>query len=294
MKRSFALALISLAALAGSALAQSATEERPAQPATGAAVAPQDAPAQPGATIRTQPGTTTSPQASSGGGLDKQIAVCLTLGNKEEVALAQFAQARAQNAQVKEFAQKLAEHHQQAIAKLEKAAPEVATLNLVLRAAEAAAGASASPLAQSGAAASATRPATSPSAEAGAPASARQRIAAYRGPAGEQLQMFELVREIKQECLNLTQAELGKQQGANFDKCFVGQQLVAHLGMLAELRASQRHVSGELQPVIQEGIQMTEQHLAQARSIMEQLEKESATADREQAQRPGAAIPPRP
>jgi predicted outer membrane protein len=221
-------------------------------------------------------------QASQGGGLDQQIAVCLTLGNHEEVALGQFAQDRAQNPQVKQFAQMMVEEHQQAISKLQQAAPQVASLNLQLTSTQgqrtdAATGGTARTDATSGAAS--------------ATATGNQRTSASGAQGGGQEQMVQLARDIKQECLNLTQAELGRKQGAEFDKCYIAQQLVAHTGMLAELRASQRHASGQLQPILKEGAQMTEHHLAQARQIMEQLD---AGGGAEGAARSGAApAPPR-
>jgi hypothetical protein len=60
--------------------------------------------------------------------------------------------------------------------------------------------------------------------------------------------------------------------------------------MLTELRAAQRHASGQLHPILRRGVQMTEHHLAQARQIMEQLDAEGG---QEAAARPSAANPPR-
>ncbi len=265
MKKSFAIALISFAPFLGNASAQSpssspgATETRP----------------------RTQSQSQTAPggqaQASQGGELQKHIAVCLILGNQEEAALGQFAQDRAQNDQVKQFARMMAEEHQQANAKIQQAVPQVANLDLKLTATEGRAGAAP-----------------------GQAARDNQRQSATGAQAGGQDQMVQFAKQVKQECLNLTQAELGKKQGAEFDKCYIGQQIVAHTGMLAQLKVGQKHASNELQPIIQEGTQMTEHHLAQARQIMEQLENEGgATAANApsgaagQARRPGSTTPPR-
>lgn len=275
MKRLIASTLLALTAIASSAFAQSATETRQSTTEradqAGRAVDQQStdrALAQPGA--RTQPGVQTQSQAglqaSQGGSLDQQIAVCLTLGNQEEVALAQFAQDRAQNPQVKQFAQMMAEEHQQALSKLRQAAPQVASLNLELKFGQ-------------GADAAGTTSTT--------PSAGNQRTgAAATSGAGQHQQMVNLARDIKQECLNLTQTELGGKQGAEFDKCYIAQQIGAHTGMLAELRASQRYASGQLKPILQEGAQMAEHHLAQAKTIMEQLEGANA-GGREAAARPG-------
>jgi hypothetical protein len=130
---------------------------------------------------------------------------------------------------------------------------------------------------------------------AGGSTSGSQRNSASGGQSGGQdQQMAQFAQEVKQECLNLTQAELGRKQGAEFDKAYIGQQLVAHTNMLAELRAAQRHASGQLQPIIQQGTQMTEHHLAQARQIMEQLDAGGAAGGASGAPRSGATpAPPR-
>jgi predicted outer membrane protein len=192
----------------------------------------------------------------------------LLLGNKEEVALAQFAQERTQNEQVKEFAQMMIEQHQQAIQQLEQAAPQVASMNLDLQAGQ---GASAD-----GQNRQASTQRTGAAAQAG-------------DSQGADRQMAEFAREVKQQCLQLTKAELGKKQGTEFDKAYMGQQLVAHTNMLAELQVSQKYASQKLQPIIKQGTQMTEHHLAQARSIKERL----SAAGGAQAQRPATTDPAR-
>ena len=92
-----------------------------------------------------------------------------------------------------------------------------------------------------------------------------------------------MLQRIKGECLSLTQKELGQHQGAEFDKAFVGQQLGAHLGMLAQLRGSKSFASPELQKVIAEGEKMTTMHMAEAKKIMGQIKDDTnKTADASQ------------
>jgi predicted outer membrane protein len=296
----FAVAL----AICGQVLAQSATDsqERSAgqsgqssvrQGAAGQASAARQT-TQSSATTRqgagAQSSTTGAQGAQQGGKLDQKIATCLALGNQEEVALAQFAQDKAQNPQVKQFAQMMIEEHQQALSQLQQANPQLASLNLELQASTTS---SRSPGGASTASASGRAVATASDTNATAGAdrsstladasSSDQRGSSSASPAGPDQQEFQLARDIKQECLSLTQAELGRKQGADFDKAYIGQQLVAHTQMLAELRASQRHASSRLQPWLQQGTQMTEHHLAQARTIMEQL-KQSEGAGGQQPQ----------
>jgi predicted outer membrane protein len=271
--------LIMAGAICGQALAQSAveTQERPAagqrsttrQGAPGAAREEYDA----------QRTTTTTAQGQ-GNKLDQHLAACLTLGNQEEIALAQFAQERAQNPQVKQFAQMMIEEHQQAVSQLQKAVPQLASLNLQLKGAEGST--------ERGAETSTTRATTNE--QAASTTDGAQRAKSAQGSADPQ--MLELGRAIKEECLALTQAELGRKQGADFDKCYIGQQLVSHTAMLAELKAGQRFASNQLKPVLQQGAQMAEHHLAQARTIMEQLDASGGANPPQNAQRPGAGTQP--
>jgi predicted outer membrane protein len=184
-------------------------------------------------------------QPGQGSDLDKQIAACLLLGNQEEVALAQFALDRCQDDQCKQFAETMIEHHQQAISKIEQAAPQLAAKDLKLRNAKL----------------------------------DRNENAQSSNQAGEQGNRLDpalmLTRQIKEECFALTAKALGEKQGAEFDKAYIGQQIMAHMLMKAELKGSEPFASEQLKPVIQEGMEVTEQHLARAKDIMEQLKGDS-------------------
>lgn len=281
-------------AVCSQALAQSAAESQD-RPAAGQSTARQGAAGQRSTIRQGTPGTprqgssdqsattTTTAQNSQGNKLDQHLAACLALGNQEEIALAQFAQERAQNPQVKQFAQMMVEEHQQAVSQLQKAVPQLASLNLQLKGAPGAGART-----TSGATSTTSDPSSDQTAST---ATADQRNGAAAAGAVDQ-QMLDLGREIKEECLALTQAELGRKQGAEFDKCYIGQQLVAHTAMLAELKAGQRHVSSQLRPVLQQGAQMAEHHLAQARTIMEQLDAAGGANPPQNAQRSGAGTQP--
>ena len=259
--------------IAGPALAQTATERATGQPSVERE---RQMPATPGAAAR--PGAARTSTSPAGDNLDPKIAVCLVLGNQEEVALAQFAQQRSQNEQVRKFAAQMIEHHQQAISKIEKAAPEVANLNLQLRGGTE--GAAAPTTGASGVRpASAEEPVTSTISGTNSEASA-----------GHDQRAVQLAHSVKQECLNLTQQELAQKQGVEFDKAYMGQQVAAHIGMLAELRGSKNFATGQLQQVITEGEQMTQKHLAEAKQIMSQLKDQQGSS--QTSQRPGTTAQP--
>lgn len=243
------MALIALPAAAQSVL------ERPTAPANTDPNA-QATPAQPRTVVRR---AIANAVAQQGGNLDAQIAACMLLGNQEEVALAQFAEQRAQNPEVKKFAQQMIEHHQQALAKIEQASPQVASLQLHLGG-------------------------TAAGAQPGADQANRNQAASA------QHQGIQLVKAVKQQCLELTEKELGAHQGAEFDKAYIGQQVGAHLGMLAQLRGSRDFASAELQPVIAESEKVTESHLAEAKKIMQQIKDQGSQP--QTTQRPVAATRP--
>lgn len=92
-----------------------------------------------------------------------------------------------------------------------------------------------------------------------------------------------LLQKVKSECLSLTQQELQECQGAEFDKAYVGQQLGAHIAMLAQLRGSKSLASPELQEIIVEGEKMTMAHMEKAKAIMSQLKDEHGTKSAERA-----------
>ena len=256
--------------IAGPVLAQTATE-----PATGQSTVERvrQTPATSGDTGR--PGVARTAAAPAGDHLNQKIAVCLVLGNQEEVALAQMAKQQSQNEHVKKFAQQMIEHHQQAISKIEQAAPEVASLNLQLKGGT------------EGAAAALPSPAGV------RPASAEEPVASTAaGSADHDQRGVQLAQAVKQECLTLTQQELGPQQGVEFDKAYIGQQVGAHIGMLAELRGSKNFATGQLQQVIAEGEQMTQKHLAEAKQIMSKLKDQQGSPSAQTSQRPAATRQP--
>jgi predicted outer membrane protein len=206
------------------------------------------------------------------GGLDQFIATCLLIGNQEEVALAQLAADRAQNENVKQFAQTLIADHQKAIQKLQQHAKP----GISLEGAGTITATSAVPSAQ---------PGTLPSNQivSNDSPTARQfsanRVDIDRDPmAGSSLdQVLHMSQQAAQECLSMTKTMLQEKQGAQFDKAFAGSQIGAHVGMLAKLKASEQHASPELASIIQESQQTVQSHLEQAKQLCEELEGQQAS-----------------
>ncbi len=212
--------------------------------------------ADPQAPVRTLPAQTgQASQAGAAASLDEGIATCIALGNQEEIALAQFAEGRVQNERVKEFVQMMIKDHRAALQKLHQVAPQLASQNLELQAGQ------------------------------GAVTAARATPGQTAG--GMNAQMTALQRRVAQECLTLTQKELGEREGADFDRCYIGQQIGAHIATLAKLRGSREFASGQLQQFIQEAERTVEGHLAKAKEIGKELEASARDGSAEQARRDG-------
>ena len=64
---------------------------------------------------------------------------------------------------------------------------------------------------------------------------------------------------------------MNTKEGDEFDKCFVGLQVAKHAGMQSMLTVLQRHATGKLQGIIEDGLDKNAQHMEVAVNLMEQL-----------------------
>jgi predicted outer membrane protein len=204
--------------------------------------------------------------ANQAGNLDTFIASCLLIGNQEEVALAQMAIDQAQSDQVKQFAQMLVNDHQKAIQKLQ-------------------------PLAKPGISLNDNRQASAQETQETQEASAqhytanRQDLSRDTARDGITDQIIQLNQQAAQECLQMTRSMLQEKQGIEFDKAFAGMQVGAHVSMLAKLKASEKHASGELASHIQQSQQMVKSHLEQAKQLCKQLDDQASRESSRQSPR---------
>jgi predicted outer membrane protein len=171
--------------------------------------------------------------------LDNQIAACLLLGNQEEVTLAKFAEQHAKSAEVKDFAKQVVQDHTKAMDTLAKEIPDVATIKLAYDA---------------------------------DPRAIRQ--PSEKNDSIDRDPNVAMLKQIKHECLSLTQKELERFKGADFDRAYLGQQVGAHIAMLAQLRGAKSFASPKLQKVIADGDKVTTEHLRRANEIMEHFKAE--------------------
>ena len=191
---------------------------------------------------------------------DHFIAAKLALGNMEEIALGNFASQQSQTEQVRRFAQQMVKDHTLMMQKLQPFAPDFVSVS---------GGPGTAPTTTAGPAAptesGANIQAGTAQVEVGALAGARVGF-----------DPLKVARQISERSIASSKRELGQKRGAEFDKCYVGMQVVVHLQMLDKLHVLRDYASPKLQQGIDEGIQTTQTHLQHAKQLMASLEQ-SAT-----------------
>lgn len=84
--------------------------------------------------------------------------------------------------------------------------------------------------------------------------------------------LIQIDQELADRCLASAQRELNEKQGKDFDMAYVGMQIAAHMKMVDTLSVYSRHASGELQQVLNEGLETSQQHLEHAKQLVKQVE----------------------
>jgi len=79
-------------------------------------------------------------------------------------------------------------------------------------------------------------------------------------------------QQIADQCLASTKAEFQKKTGAEFDRCYMGEQIMAHAKTLDELKVLRNYAGPELRKDIEETTKIATHHLAEAKKIAESLQ----------------------
>jgi predicted outer membrane protein len=240
------------------------------------------------------------------GDMDQFIATCLLIGNQAEVAMAKDAVNRAQNENVKQFAQMMIDDHQKAVQKLQQHAKQGMGL-------EGAGTITASSGAQSSARGSAPGSALNreqsnqiSSGQSGQGQQSDANRSTIESAQGDQIasnqtpsarsytanrmntdqdpmasalldKVMKMDQQAAQECLSMKMSMMQEKQGAEFDKAYAGSQVGAHVEMLAKLKAAEQHASSELATEIRQMQSTVQQHLEHAKQLCEELESMQAS-----------------
>lgn len=220
-------------------------------------------------------------------GNDREVASLIAVGNIEEVKLGELAQSKAQNEQVKQFAQMMVKDHTDYLQKLSQFAPDVTAKlhddGTASRQSQVGATSIADRQAQTDPARQ--QPQTDLNRQQGQTGSDRGNVLGQRAGqgSGQQISEIQFEQEVGKECLKMTKEMLTKHEGTNFDHAYLGQQIVAHTRMLATLKGLESSASGEMASTINQGIQTTQQHLEKAKSLMDQISAEPKSGQRSES-----------
>lgn len=218
------------------------------------------------------------PSAGQSDQVTKYFASCMLAKNQAEVEIGQFAQQEAQNPEVKQFAQKMVQDHNQLIQKLRPLAGTQGTQSHT----SPALGTQRQIDAQ-GQASDTTRLPGSPGA--GQPEGDTHRSLTADRTAGQQNaalhEIAQIEKQIVEQCKQALREELQQKQGVEFDKCYIGSQVAGHMQMLAALEVLEQQGPNELQQIAQQASSTVEQHLQHAKQLMKQLEGGSSASQAE-------------
>lgn len=210
-------------------------------------------------------------QTSSRG--DAQLAACLIIENNNEAALGQFATQKAKNPEVKDFAQRMVNDHEQFASQLQKFASAGGIE--IKKPAGVGAGDNRSQRSERRSSerdADANQSTTQRGEETAQ--STKRTSQASATEQGQGLDFVAIKQEIADRCLASIKQALEEKQPEKFDKCYVGGQVMAHMAMVDALEVLKNHASSELSPVLEDGLKTAQAHLDEAKRLEKTLESE--------------------
>ena len=191
--------------------------------------------------------------AQKGQHIDQMMANQAFEMSKGEIDLANFALKHTQNEEVRKFAQMMIEDHTNLNNQLAKFASPELTRNAGNEANPAQPGSTAREPAQPGASSERN------------PADRGTETAAGANP------HVQICQDIGAEIGSRVEKELGQYQGSDFDRAYTGQQFWGHVTFVGFSRGAEKHVSKDLQQVLDQGATTAEKHLEQCRTLIRNL-----------------------
>ena len=198
---------------------------------------------------------------------DQQIAALLYLCARNEVEISKFAEEKAGSEEVKNFAAMMVKDHSPGLEKLQKLAGPLASAHAP---GTPAAGVKKEEIREETREIRREPPAKEP-AEPRRRVVEEERTVVEARPAGIAFDWNNVHKQVADQCLASTKAELQKKSSAEFDQCFMGQQIMAHMKALDELKVLRNYAGAELRKDIDETTQMATHHLDEAKKIAESM-----------------------
>ena len=206
----------------------------------------------------------------SGSALDREIASFILPCNEGEMTLARVAEQQSQNPRVKQFAQQMIKAHTELEGKLRSFAGRVTAVN--------SAGDEREVTNRVNNGEKIAREPAGVDVEAG-PVSVRTGAVAEPNMS-ESLNFVAINKQIANRLVASFQRDLEQKHGAEFDKCYIGQQIAAHQHVLDACEVCEQYASPQLRTVLVQGARAAQAHLDEAKQIMRTLEGTNETRQR--------------
>jgi predicted outer membrane protein len=223
--------------------------------------------------------------------LDHFLVKVVINASKDEIASSRIAQQRSSNPDVKKFAMQMVEDHTRLMNRLEQfrgtehgertrgmrrgdRSPSSGAINNGLVTQPQAGAQTTSPAAE-GQRGATTQPNAVVQGQGGDQGLGRNMadqtgVAARHNAAREFATVME---EVANQTQRSFERELSQKEGVQFDRCYLGQQVMAHMWLTDALQVFERHASPGLQPILQEGLQVAQQHLTHAKALLSRIEQ---------------------
>jgi predicted outer membrane protein len=216
--------------------------------------------------------------------VEKFIANCLLAKNQSEVEISQLAAERAENPQVKQFAQQMVKDHQQLIQKLQPLAGT--QTGATERTSRTVVGTTDDPnRARAGDTASDAQTPGLDAQASGATTTTRTDVRTTGDSNAAIQQLIQIDRQIVDRQTEAVRNELEQKQGAEFDKAFVGCAIGAHVHMNAALEVIAQQGEGKLSQLAQQAQPKVQEHLDHAKQLKQDLEQGASTGTGNRAAR---------
>jgi predicted outer membrane protein len=194
--------------------------------------------------------------------VETYLANCLLAKNKAEIEISQVAQKEAENRQVKQFAVKMVQEHQQLAQKLQQVAGTQMSGQRGQSTLEQRQGADQ------------LRETNQRTTQ---PAQQNDLRAGQDGAFG---QLAQIDRQITQKATEAAIDRIRDKSGTEFDQAYLACQVAAHMHMKVALDVISQQTSGELAQIAQQAQPKIEQHLEEAEKLFKQAEQSARQANR--------------
>jgi predicted outer membrane protein len=187
--------------------------------------------------------------------LDRMAAESMVQMAKGQIELANFALKHTQNDEVRKFAQSIVQDATNLDSQLQKFVGQ-----------ESSGQQPPNPAGTPNAAAPAGQTTTE------SPAKGAPNTTAAAGESSWKAMSIDTIRkDISDQVVAAIEKELAQYQGSDFDRAFAGQQFWGHVVFVASAKAGEKHVSGELRQIVNEGAKTAERHLEDCRKLIRDL-----------------------